>query len=163
MYRVIRKQTNAQGILAQLERHLSLLLGGVAKDTPRHACIATYTDRQEILTYAQVAAMLSEIESIPLDEKSLKSNRSTTVTHLNAETVLEAQGTIYGRPPNLPFCLSFMAPPSANETRYVSTSVANEREGLLLGAVALTSRTDDYFERRGMARRPPEWEIQGSN
>ena len=57
---VIRKQTNAQGILAQLERHLSLLRRR-RKGYPARL-IATYTDRQEILTYAQVAAMLSEIE-----------------------------------------------------------------------------------------------------
>ena len=142
IYRVLSTQTNSKGILSQLAKHLSLLLGALPDGTPRHACVATFQDRQEILTYAKVEAMLSEIQNINLE---------------NPPSSQEGYGTVYGRPPHFPFCISFLAPPKSGSARYISSSVANDQEGLLLGAVSQTARAFDYFQRRGMARRPPEW------
>ena len=163
VYKVLRAQTHAHGILAQLERHMSLLLGEVADGTPRHACVATYTDRQEVLTFAQVSAILFELKNIGIHEGNERHSPEQQQLRERGGLLHDQGTTVYGRPPHFPFCFSFIAPPDVDGIRYISSSVANEREGLLLGAVALTSRQNDYFQRRGMARRPPEWRREGND
>ena len=60
MYRVIRTDQRARNTGATRKTPV-FASRRRRKGYARHACIATYTDRQEILTHAQVAAMLSEI------------------------------------------------------------------------------------------------------